>query len=204
MPRATADGQLRLINFGDVNYDVSDALNLENAHARHWRHWPSMFYGWPNVTPPPTCAGATLPLALRPPEHPPHHRHRHLPPDNEELEKWRGGRYGGNGAICHYGADIYQIGPDHHLRFMWYDYYLNGTLRTREVAHEYMQGHAARRAEHGGGLTYAHRGTGGGLRMYCEAYEATWDPEYLSCMHQFAERMYEAREAEGHLVTTIA
>lgn len=193
-------GNYGWINFGDVNYDVSDALNPENAHARHWRHWPSMFYGWPNVTP-----TAYLRSGRRYLWHFARQNTRHITDidichlDNEELEKWRGGRYGGNGAICHYGADIYQIGPDHHLRFMWYDYYLNGTLRTREVAHEYMQGHAARRAEHGGGLTYAHRGTGGGLRMYCEAYEATWDPEYLSCMHQFAERMYEAREAEGHL-----
>lgn len=193
-------GNYGWINFGDVNYNVANALDPESAHADHWRHWPSMFYGWPNVTP-----TAYLRSGRRYLWHFARQNTRHITDidichlDNEEFEKWRGGRYGGNGAICHYGADLYQIGPDHHLRFMWYDYYLNGSLRTREVAHEYMQGHAARRDEHGGGLAYAHRATGGGLRMYCEAYEATWDPEYLSCMHQFAERMYEARAEDGHL-----
>jgi len=192
-------GNYGWINFGDVNYNVNDALDAENAHADHWRHWPSMFYGWPNVTPTLYMRSGRRYLW-----HFARQNTRHITDidichlDGDEFGKWRGGRYGGDGAICHYGADEYGIGCDHHLRFMWYDYYLNGTLRTREVANEYMQAHAARR-DLPGNQSYAHRHTGGALRFFCEAYEATWDPEYLSCAHQFADIMYRAREELGHL-----
>lgn len=187
------------INFGDINYNVANALDPEKAAPVHWRHWPSMFYGWPNVT---------TTLYMRSGErdywHLARQNTRHIADidichlDSDEFDKWRGGRYGGNGAICHYGADQYDIGCDSHSRFMWQDYYINGTLRSREVAREFIDGLAARRND-SSSTNYVHRHTGGGLRLFCEAWEATWDPEYLSIMHQFADTMYQARERDGHL-----
>ncbi len=186
------------IDFGDVYY----------AGGRLWRRWASMFYGFPNVMPR---------LYLRSGRRDAWDFHRvntrhitdidicHLDSDEfiteepmrgESLLKIKGRRYGGDGGVCHYAGGQYRIGPDHHLAFMLYDYYLNGNLRTREVAQYYIDAHAEARDEGSmvsfGGIPRRPnmgRGTGGALRMFSEAYQATWDPEYLSIMRQLADLM---------------
>jgi hypothetical protein len=175
------------IDFGDV-YNT----------GRLWRRWASMFYGFPNLMPR---------LYLRSGRRDAWDFHRvntrhvtdidicHL--DNPGFRKEKGRRYGGDGCICHYAADLYKTGPDTHLDFMLMDYYLNGNLRTWEVAEEYMRAHAAARDKDTAMLTYSHRSTGGALRLFCEAYRATWNPEYLSIMRQLADILYKAREELG-------
>ena len=175
------------IHFGDVNHNMVYTTDPKRISWIHWRRWGSMFHGYPNVMPL---------LYMRSGRRDAWELHRanvkhitdidicHL--YHKEFGKWRGGRYGGNGGIFHFSASPYSIGCDHHLRFMLYDYYLNGDLRAREVANYYMKAHAARR-ELPHNVVWRHRMTGGSLRFFCEAYQATWDPEYLSLMRQFAD-----------------
>lgn len=190
------------IHFGDV-FNTGDL----------WRRWGSMFYGFPNVMPR---------LYLRSGERDKWDFHRvntrhitdidicHLTTDEfvEDrigrqrnpyfLNKVKGMRYGGDGGIAHFAADLYGIGPDHHLEFMLMDYYLNGNLRTWEVANYYLQAHADRRDARPM-IEYHHRGTGGALRLFAQGYQATWNPEYLSIMRQIADVLYQAQRERGVL-----
>ncbi len=190
------------IHFGDV-YNSGDL----------WRRWGSMFYGFPNVMPR---------LYLRSGERDKWDFHRvntrhitdidicHLTSDAfvkdrtgrqnnpQFLNKIKGMRYGGDGGIAHYAADLYGIGPDHHLEFMLMDYYINGNLRTWEVANYYLQAHADRR-DAVPMVGYQHRSTGGALRLFAQGYQATWNHEYLSIMRQIAAVLYQAQEKQGAL-----
>ena len=78
---------------------------------------------------------------------------------------------------------------------MLYDYYLNGNLRTREVA-EYYVGALAARRELPHNTVWRHRMTGGSLRLFAEAYRATWKPEYLSILRQCRQGC--SRNDHGH------
>jgi len=196
-------GNYGWVNFGDVNYSLSNATDPEEINYTHWRHWAQMFYGGPNIYPL---------LYMRSGRRDAWDFHRvnarhvmdfdicHLDSDESQgfrFQKRRGGRYGGNGGICHYGANIYNLGCDCHTRFMVWDWYLNGNPRAWEVFEEFVGQYAARRhLPHN--TVYRHRMTGGGLRLFSEAYEATWNPEYLSCAHQFADILYGAMEELGH------
>ncbi len=189
------------IHFGDV-YNTGDL----------WRRWGSMFYGFPNVMPR---------LYLRSGKRDTWDFHRvnarhvtdidicHLTTDQfndgsesrrstGSLNKIKGMRYGGDGGIAHYAGDLYTIGPDSHLEFMLMDYYINGNLRTWEVANYYLQAHADRRDERPM-VEYHHRSTGGSLRLFAQGYQATWNPEYLSIMRQVADVLYQAQEERGVL-----
>jgi len=184
-------------HFGDINGNLHEPGDPENVTFNHWRRWASMFYGNPNVMPH---------LFMRSGRRDAWDFHRvntrhitdidigHL--DSDEFKKWKGGRYGGDGGIVHFAANQYGLGPDSHLRFMHYDYYLNGNLRTWEVAHYYTEAYAALRGQPAN-LFYRHRATGGSLRMFSEAYQATWNPEYLDIMRQFANILYETKEDRG-------
>ncbi|MGI5816935.1 MAG: hypothetical protein ACOX9R_02440 [Armatimonadota bacterium] len=195
-------GNYGWINFGDVNYSLANATSLEEIDYVHWRHWAQMFYGGPNVFPL---------LYMRSGDREAWDFHRvntrhildfdicHLDDDGTldfRFAKMKGGRYGGNGGICHYGADIYTIGCDCHSRFMLWDYYLNGNPRAWEVFEEFISHYAVGR-DLGHNLIYRHRMTGGSLRLFAEAYEATWEPEYLSIAHQFADILYNAQAELG-------
>ncbi|MCD6360652.1 MAG: hypothetical protein J7M38_07250 [Armatimonadetes bacterium] len=191
-------GNYGWINFGDVNYNLVNSTDPEAITYGHWRHWAQMFYGGPNVMPL---------LYLRSGRRDAWDFHRvnakhimdfdicHL--DNEQFGKRKGGRYGGNGGICHYAANIYNIGCDCHLRFMLWDWYINGNPRAWEVAHEFADQYVARRGLHHN-LIYRHRMTGGSVRFFSEMYEATWNPVYLSCARQFADILYQARAELGY------
>ncbi len=175
------------IHFGDV-YNT----------GRLWRRWGSMFYGFPNVMPR---------LFLRSGRRDVWDFHRvntrhitdidicHL--DHQDFKKEKGRRYGGDGGIAHYAADLYSIGCDTHIEFMFLDYYVNGNLRTWEVANDYLEAHAAARARDRAMIRYSHRHTGGALRLFGEGYQATWNAEYLSIMRQLADLLYGAQEQEG-------
>ncbi len=191
-------GNYGWINFGDVNYNLANATDPETITYGHWRHWAQMFYGGPNIYPL---------LYMRSGRRDAWDFHRvnarhimdfdicHL--DSEQFGKRRGGRYGGNGGICHYAANIYNLGCDCHTRFMLWDWYLNGNPRAWEVFEEFVTQYAARR-HLPQNTTYRHRMTGGGLRLFSEAWEATWDPVYLSCAHQFADILYGAQAELGY------
>ncbi|MFA7158931.1 MAG: LamG-like jellyroll fold domain-containing protein [Kiritimatiellia bacterium] len=183
------NAQYGWINFGDV-------FNTGGL----WRRWASMFYGFPNLMPR---------LYLRSGRRDAWDFHRvntrhitdmdicHLDKDDAEipyLKKEKGRRYGGNGCICHYAADLYKASCDHHLDFMLLDYYLNGNLRAREVARYYLDVHAAARDREPSMTKYAHRDTGGILRLFCDGYLAFRDPVYLSVMRQVADMLYNAPE----------
>ncbi|MGC9317759.1 MAG: hypothetical protein ACP5KN_06975 [Armatimonadota bacterium] len=195
-------GNYGWIDFGDVNYNLANPTDPDEIDYVHWRHWAQMFYGGPNIYPL---------LFMRSGRRDAWDFHRvnarhimdfdicHLDSDESHdfrFEKRKGGRYGGNGGICHYGANIYTLGCDCHTRFMLWDWYLNGNPRALEVFDEFASQYAARRnLPHN--LVYRHRMTGGSLRLFSEAYEATWDPEYLSCAHQFADILYDAQAELG-------
>jgi hypothetical protein len=81
-------------------------------------------------------------------------------------------------------------------RFMLWDYYLNGTPRAWEVFREFARPLRGTRERANNHLPCTAM-TGGSLRLFAEAYEATWDPEYLSCAHQFADILYGAQAELG-------
>ncbi|HUS80529.1 MAG TPA: hypothetical protein VM283_04615, partial [Armatimonadota bacterium] len=186
------------VNFGDVNYNISNSTDPDNITYGQWRHWAQMFYGGPNVMPL---------LYMRSGRRDAWDFHRvnarhvmdfdicHL--DNPDFNKITGGRYGGDGGICHYAAGIYHLGCDCHLRFMLWDWYINGNPRAWEVAGEFMDRYLKARDDpyH---LRYQHRMTGGAVRFHSEAYEATWDPGHLSCMRQYADTLYGAERDLGY------
>ena len=184
-------------HFGDINGNMAFTGDPERVTFRHWRRWASMFHTNTNVMPL---------LFMRSGRRDAWDFHRvntrhiadidicHL--DHEEFRKTKGLRYGGDGGIVHFAAGLYGLGCDSHLRFMLHDYYLNGNLRTWEVANYYMESHEALRTE-SANLRYRHRHTGGPLRLFTEAYQATWDPKYLQAMRQFAEILYQAKEELG-------
>jgi hypothetical protein len=185
------------IDYGDVNYNLRNHNDPESISPVLWRKWASMFYGWPNAAPLLYFRSGRRDVWDM---HRTNTRHitdvdiAHL--DHQQFAKRKGGRYGGNGGIVHYAANMYDLGPDTHLRFMLYDYYMNGTLRVWEVAKYYMDNYLSL-AFAPQNQSYAHRATGGSLRLFCEAYEATWKPEYLEAMRHFARIMYGAREVLG-------
>ncbi len=195
-------GNYGWVNFGDVNYNLSNATDPETITYGDWRHWAQMFYGSPNNYPL---------MFMRSGDRDAWDFHRvnarhildfdicHLDSSEDQgfrFEKRKGGRYGGNGGICHYGANMYTIGCDCHTRFMLWDYYLNGNPRAWEVFEEFAAQYALRR-NLGHNLVYRHRMTGGSVRFFSEAYEATWNPEFLSCAHQFADVLYDAMAELG-------
>ncbi|NLN19857.1 MAG: hypothetical protein GX162_11385, partial [Firmicutes bacterium] len=185
------------IDYGDVNYRLDNPLDPESITFSLWRRWASMFYGGPNVAPL---------LYLRSGRRDAWDLHRtntrhitdidiaHL--DHPRFGKRKGGRYGGNGGIVHYAANLYDLGPDTHLRFMLFDYYINGNLRVWEVANYYLDNYLALTSSRSNRI-YRHRNTGGSLRLFSEGYEATWKPEYLAAMRQFAHALYGAAAALG-------
>lgn len=195
-------GNYGWIDFGDVNYSLRNAGDREEIDFVHWRRWAQMFYGGPNTFPQ---------LFMRSGRRDAWDFHRvnarhildfdicHLDSDETldfRFSKQRGGRYGGNGGICHYAANMYTLGCDCHSRFMLWDWYLNGNPRAWEVFHSFVEHYAQRRnASHN--LVYRHRMTGGSIRLFSEAWEATWNPEYLSIAHQFADILYGAMEELG-------
>lgn len=178
--------------------DYGDAYYRRNSDQVLWRRWASMFYGWPNVAPL---------MYLRSGRRDAWDYHRvntkhiididigHL--DSKEFGKRKGGRYGGDGGIVHYAADQYGLSPDSHIRFMYFDYYINGNLRAWEVADYYAQQQYEQLYPSRAVRQYLGRTSGGTLRFFCEAYEATWKPEYLRAMRDVAETFYQERAEKG-------
>lgn len=179
--------------------DYGDAYYRRTSDVTVWRRWASMFYGWPNVAPL---------LYLRSGRRDAWNYHRintkhiididigHL--DSTQFGKRRGGRYGGNGGIVHYAANQYTHGPDTRIRFMYFDYYINGNLRAWEVADYYAQDQYEEMYPNSQVLrSYQGRTSGGTLRLFSEAYEATWKPEYLRAMRDVAETFYRELAERG-------
>lgn len=187
------------ITFGDVNYRLQNRTDPEKIAATPWRHFASMFYGFPNV----------MPLYfLRSGKREAWDFHRantrhimdidicHL--DSGDLKKVRGKRYGGIGGIFHYAGDQNELDCDSHLDFILKDLYMNGNLRAREVADYYVQAHLPLRGR-SAYREYYGRHTSGSLRLFSEAYQATWNPEYLSAARQFADVLYRHRQKNPKL-----
>jgi hypothetical protein len=187
-------------DYGDVNYVVSQD---ENKHwvERPWRRMASRFYGI-----------SLLPWSLfaRSGER----RYLEWAIDNAKhvmdidmthvtakvpgypYPKWKGGRFGGNGGIIHYGSNVYDIGCDSHVTPWLYYYYLTGYRRAWDVFHEegefYLKLNKPDFLKSGHLLRYAHRMTGGSLRLLIQYWWATWDERYLELAHTLAGQCYDA------------
>jgi hypothetical protein len=117
---------------------------------------------------------------------------------NEDLGKQRGGRYGGNGGILHYAADIYDIGCDSHVDHLLLQYYLTGYRRAWDVLQEEADFYLWKDTQPGGALhNYAHRMTGGAMRTMVALYSATWDERYLDIAQRMADFCYENQDEDG-------
>ena len=115
-----------------------------------------------------------------------------------ELQKRRGGRYGGNGGIIHYAGDIYDIGCDSHVDHLLLDYYLTGYRRAWDVLQEEAEFYLWKDTQPGGALhRWAHRMTGGTMRTMIALYRATWDERYLEIARRMADFCYENQDDEG-------
>ncbi len=192
-------GNYGMIDYGDVNYNL--ALEEENKRwlPRPWRRFASRFYGHP-VMPwvqfMRTGERRYLQWGVDNARHVMDIDMCHL--TNEELEKYRGGRYGGNGGILHYAGNIYDIGCDSHVDHLLLYYYLTGYRRAWDVLQEEAEFYLWKDTQPGGHLhRYAHRMTGGTMRTMVSLYRATWDERYLKIAQRMAEFCYENQDEEG-------
>ena len=189
-----------MIHYGDVHYVVNFDKELKQYSPRPWRCWASRFYGFPLV---PWLmfarSGDPQYLIFG------YDNARHVMDidmchvTNAEHKKWRGGRYGGNGGIIHYAANIYPIGCDSHVEHMLYMYYLTGYRRAWDMVMEEAEFYLDRdrRKADGHMIRYAHRMTGGGIRTMIALYRATWDERYLKIAQRLAQLCYENQDADG-------
>ena len=192
-------GNFGMIDYGDVNYQVT--LDRENNRWERspWRCWASRFYGHPVM---PwvkflrTGERRYLHWGIDNARHVMDVDMCHL--DNPDLGKLRGGRYGGNGGIIHYGADIYDIGCDSHVDQLLLQYYLTGYRRAWDVLMEEAEHYLWRNEQRWGTLhRWGHRMTGGALRIMTALYQATWDERFLEIARRQAEFCYDNRDEEG-------
>ena len=196
-------------DYGDVNYVVNWDEENQRWRERPWRRMASRFYGI-----------SVLPWSLfaRSGER----RYLHWAIDNAKhvmdidmthvtakvpgypYPKWKGGRFGGNGGIIHYGGNVYDIGCDSHVTPWLYYYYLTGYRRAWDVFHEegefYLNLNKPDFQRSGHLLRYAHRMTGGSLRLLIQYWWATWDERYLELAHTLAGYCYEAAEQNDGII----
>ncbi len=197
-------GNYGLIHFGDVNYHHVLNTDKNRWEWRPWRCWASRFYGHPVM---PwvgflrTADRRYLQWGVDNARHVMDIDMCHL--TNEKVgdykfPKRRGGRYGGNGGIIHYGADIYDIGCDSHVDHLLLQYYLTGYRRAWDVLMEEADFYLWKETQAGGSLhAWGHRMTGGAMRTMTALYQATWDPRYLKLAQRMAEFCYQNQDSGG-------
>ena len=186
-------------DFGDVNYVVNWDDEAKRWAEQPWRRMASRFYGicvmpWTQFVR--TGSRRYRRWAIDNARHVMDIDMAHVTGKVEgyRYPKYAGGRYGGNGGIIHYAGDMYPIGCDSHVSQWANCYYLTGYRRAWDILLEegefYLEADRARRDGHM--LRYAHRMTGGGLRVMIQLWWATWDRRYLDLAHRFAGFCYDA------------
>ena len=194
-------GNYGLINYGDVNYQVSPDEANKTWRPSPWRRFASRFYGHPVM---PwvqflrTGDRRHLHWGMDNARHVMDIDMAHLTNDQFRYPKRRGGRFGGNGGILHYAGNIYDIGCDSHVdQFLLY-YYLTGYRRAWDVLQEEAEFYLWKDTQPGGALhRWAHRMTGGTMRTMIALYRATWDERYLEIARRMADFCYENQDEEG-------
>ncbi len=191
-----------MIHYGDVV-----------GQAGGWRHWASRFYGFPLL--PWIMFARTgepqyLMFAMDNARHVMDIDMCHIDDENygdysnygwsipDIPGKWKGGRYGGNGGIIHYGAHVYPQSADSHVDQWTYAYYLTGYRRAWDVLNEEGQFYLnpSKLSWEASLNRYADRGSGAGLRTYISLYRATWDTDYLDAADTIADFCYSAAAAD--------
>ena len=194
-------GNYGFFDYGDVNYVVNWDEENQRYWERPWRRMASRFYGisvMPWVQFARTGNRRFLRWAMDNCRHVMDIDMAHVTArvPGYPYPKYKGGRFGGNGGIIHYGANIYDIGCDSHVTPWLYSYYLTGYRRAWDVFQEegdfYLKLNEAGWRPSGIWTRYAHRMTGGALRVMIQYWWATWDQRYLDKAHILAELCYEA------------
>ncbi|MEW6356503.1 MAG: LamG-like jellyroll fold domain-containing protein [Planctomycetota bacterium] len=200
-------GDYGFFDFGDVHYSIHWDEENRRWVPEPWRRFASRFYGicvmpWTQFAR--TGSRRYLEWAIDNARHVMDIDMCHITAKVEgyRYPKYAGGRYGGNGGIIHYGADIYSIGCDSHVS-QWADYYyLTGYERAWDVLLEEGQFYLDADKENRDGhlRAYAHRMTGGGMRTLIHLWWATWDRRYLDLARRLAGFCYEAAEKEDGVI----
>ena len=198
-------GNYGFFDYGDVNYVVVWDEEKGCWRPRPWRRMASRFYGislMPWLQYARSGKRRYRRWAIDSARHVMDIDMCHVDgkPEGYPYQKYAGGRFGGNGGIIHYGADVYDIGCDSHVAPWAYAYYMTGDRRAWDVLLEegefYVKAVAEGRSGHM--RRYAHRMTGGAMRVFIQLWWATWDPRYLELAHRTADFCYEAaKESDG-------
>ena len=191
-----------MIHYGDVH---------GKGPNKGWRHWASRFYGFPLL---PwimfvrTAEPKYLVFAMDNAKHVMDIDMCHVTNLKsgdygrrcpKRPGKRRGGRYGGDGGIIHYAGHLYDIGCDSHVDQWTYAYYLTGYRRAWDILHEEGEYYVwiDKRKESATFRRYAHRMTGGAMRILISLYRATWDERYLKLAHRMADFCYKSQDKDG-------
>ena len=192
-------------DYGDVNYVTNFDAKTKRFRERPWRRMASRFYGislMPWIQYVRTGDRVYRRWAMDNAKHVMDIDMTHVTAKvpGYRYPKYKGGRFGGNGGIINYGANCYPLGCDSHVTPWLYYYYLTGYRRGWDVFLEegdyYLKAFKEKRC---GLLTrYAHRMSGGGIRVMIQYWWATWKPAYLECARKMAETCYDAaKKSDG-------
>ena len=189
-----------MIHYGDVHYVVNHDKDNHRWVARPWRCWASRFYGFPLVCWTQfvrTGSPRHLMFGMDNAKHVMDVDMSHV--TDKAHGKRRGGRYGGNGGIIHYGGNMYDIGCDTHVQQLLYAYYLLGYRRAWDVLMEEAEDFLWLDENNASGhlRRYAHRMTGGSMRAFIALYRATWDERFLALARRLADHCYENQSPDG-------
>ncbi|HRU06388.1 MAG TPA: hypothetical protein P5137_11510, partial [Candidatus Brocadiia bacterium] len=197
------------VEYGDVNYVVNYDAQANRFKERPWRRMASRFYGislMPWIQFIRTGRRDYLAWAVDSAKHVMDIDMCHVDAQVEgyPYPKYKGGRYGGNGGIIHYGADIYDIGCDSHVTPWLYCYYLTGYRRAWDIFLEegdfnLKLGEPGYRPS-GHQSSYAHRMTGGAMRVFIQYWWATWDKRYLDKARKLADLCYDAAKKDNGVI----
>ena len=194
-------GNYGFFDYGDVNYVVNWDEENQRWRERPWRRMASRFYGisvMPWIQFARTGDRRFLRWATDNSRHVMDIDMAHVTATvpGYPYPKYKGGRFGGNGGIIHYGANIYDIGCDSHVTPWLYSYYLTGYRRAWDVFEEegdfYLKLNEEGWRPSSIWRSYAHRMTGGALRIMIQYWWATWDTRYLDKAHILADICYKA------------
>lgn len=193
-----------MIDYGDTLYHSRYDAETKSWQAEPWRRFASRFYGHPVM---PwvqflrTGQRRFLEYGIDNARHVMDVDMCHLTQEkvgDYRYPKHRGGRYGGNGGILHYAADLYDLGCDSHIDHLLLQYYLTGYRRAWDVLQEEAEYYLWKDTQTGGTLHgWGHRMTGGALRTFIGLYEATWDQRYLALARRMADFCYQNQDEQG-------
>ena len=198
-------GNYGFFDYGDVNHHVTFDSEQKRWVQLPWRRMSSRFYGisvMPWIQFARTGSRRHIRWAIDNARHVMDIDMCHIDGRVEgyKYAKHAGGRYGGNGGIIHYGANIYQIGCDSHVSPWMFYYYLTGYRRAWDVLAEEGAYYLKQFARGVRLRIFERRMTTGALRTVLELWNATWDRRYLDYAHRLAELCYEGAAGNDGVV----